>query len=213
MDNIKNIVITAVVVGGLAIGIVSVAKTQNITLNASPNVSSPGMNGARGSDGQSFAGIGPVSNYDYSINGGVKNSYRYAEFTATSSVICKLQAPSNATSTPTSITVKTDSILIPGSQVFYVSTSSVASNGFASSTPAFIGNYAIATTSPAFWLYPGIIASTTAGVWGASDKINGTPTLVMYPNEWITVRVATSSAGTFAAGYLTGSCSAEFREY
>lgn len=209
MDNIKNIVITAVVVGGLAIGLVSVAKTSNISLNSSPNVSTPS------GEGQRFGSLtGPIIYSDYLVVGGVKTSYRWAEFTATSSSICKLQAPTNATSTVTSIAVKVNTILIPSVPVLDVSTSSATSGGYGSSTPAFIASATPATTTPLYWVAPGN-ASTTVKLWGITPNSlgNGSVDFVVAPSEWITVKLATTTPGTFAAGYLTGVCSAVFREF
>lgn len=162
----------------------------------------------------SYGGTSPIILSDYLIVGGVKTSYRQAEYTATSSSVCKLQAPTNATSTLLTITAKTDKILIPSVPVLYISTSSATSVGYGSSTPSFIAAATVATTTPLFWVAPGI-ATTTGNVWGTTPNNlgDGRTDFVLAPSEWITFRLATTTPGTFAAGYLEGSCSAEFREF
>ena len=171
---------------------------------------------------------GAVIDSKYLSIGGVERYYEKQNVSASSSVLCFTQNPFNATSTLISWTMRiTRGVL--GNNTFDLSTTSVDFR-FGSSTPALI--YAKTLTSAvtanastswsAVWKPSATTtrnetaASATAGVDRPmlrnvipSIRPDGSSNIVVNPGEYITARLATSSAGVFADQFL-GQCTAVF---
>lgn len=139
---------------------------------------------------------------------GVKSYYYNEQMTATSSVPCSVKNPWNATSTLVWYSAKVTASGL-GSQAFDVSTSTTA---LASSTPAFLYNVTTASMPSAtdfVALYsPGVAESTTV----VGQNAVGRSSALIGPGEYVNLRISTSTPGTFAGGYWTGTCKALIQE-
>ena len=152
--------------------------------------------------------------------GGNRRAYKEFPISATSSAICAFQNPFNATSSIVSAgLVITRGVT--GDNNFDISTTTNDFK-FGSSTPALVyghllqslkqqsvpwrpngtttsvGTIGVAAGTPFRGVLPGLTNS------GASNYILG-------PNEWVTWRIATSSAGTFATPFA-GTCTIQLEK-
>lgn len=140
-----------------------------------------------------------VDNPFVSING-LKQYYYSQNTLATSSVLCSIKNPfTNSTSTLLSYGVSA-SINGIGAQNLYISTSTTA---FGSSTPAYVDRFAAPATP--FSLAWGGVATTTGRLLIGIDPVTGASDNIIRPGEYVTLRVATSTAGVFGS-YVTGVC-------
>ena len=162
--------------------------------------------------------IGAVATLDgvesgfMTING--NKQFRFAQpIQATSSVVCSLKNPYQATSSidTIGITAANRGDLSAANNLF-ISTSSTA---YGSSTMAFAELFAMGTGQFSYSFSKNVATSTFASsnVMGAPLNVlpgradNGASNYILGPNEWITWRIATSTAGTFGT-YMGGTCSA-----
>lgn len=158
------------------------------------------------------ANYGAVSSPDLPFNylcvGGNCSYKAKVALTASSSVICAIQNPTGATTTLAGAGMSVNGV--GGFTVSPTMDISTSTSQYGSSTPAFVYAHTLtATPGSIVAYYPGT-QNTSATIWGVISG-DGSQTAVIAPNQYVTFRIATSSAGTFAGGYLTGFCSAEFR--
>lgn len=151
----------------------------------------------------------------YTSIGGRKRFYWNVPITATSSVICAVKNPyGKATTTVDNVAVNiTGGIL--GANKFDISTTSNTS-GYGSSTPAFVAGRPVPSTALAsFGFNPGqsttthSLSPTTRDIILPSIDGQGGFTNILGPDEWLSVRISTTSPGTFST-YYSGTCSGEF---
>lgn len=134
--------------------------------------------------------------------GGLRQYYYSQAMSATSSAACSIQNPFQATSTILSYTALVTANNL-GSQIFDISTSSTA---IASSSPAFIRAFPTGTGQfSTIWSPMGTTTSTLIG--GEPFRTNGSSLVILGPTEYLTLRYATSTPGTFGA-YNVGACKA-----
>jgi len=158
--------------------------------------------------------IGAVSTLDgvdnpYASVGGYKYYYYNQAMSATSSVPCSIKNPFNATSTLVSYKFQVTTNGIATAQTLDVSTSTSA---YASSTPSYVRAFPTGTGQFS-GVWQGVTATTTPHLIGYSQTQGGiystnigTTDNIIGPSDYITLRVATSSAGSFGS-YYTGTCS------
>lgn len=159
--------------------------------------------------------LGAVSSLDGVDNpywriGGVKRRSVSLNMVATSSVVCALQNGS-ATSTLVgfSAVALTNGL---GTQLYDVSTSSsqyASGSTYGSSSPAYIKAFSSGTGQFSLIWDPSS-SSTDTRLIGSGYEANSHN--IIGPNKWLTVRIATSTPGTFSGGYLTGRCNFELQE-
>ncbi len=140
--------------------------------------------------------------------GGIDYASVQVSMAATSSVPCAIPNPFGAaTSTVLNHTAQITADGLTGTQTLDVSTSSSA---YASSSPAFVKKFSATDGQHTLVWQPGVASTTNPGVIGY-DSFNstGASPYRLGPSEFLTTRVATGTAGTFAS-YFTGTCSATF---
>lgn len=151
-----------------------------------------------------------VDTPDVSI-GGRKTYQKTIPFTATSSVVCSVKNPFNATSTMASFSAVISRGLL-GANTFTLSTSSSAfgsisgTTGYGSSSPAFIKDKTVASTlsdSISFRPYATTTTNSVGYVWD-SFPVAGGQNWVIGATDYINLRIAT---GTPGLGFYGGSCS------
>lgn len=167
---------------------------------------------------QSHTDLGAVPTLDGVDSGFAKingqRTFTWARpMTATSSVICAFKNPYNATSSISALSAESRSNGIGVAHNLYISTSTSA---FGSSTPALVSAFPMGTGQWSIEFAKNSATSTnsTAGGGGLGDTTllpgrdqTGASLYVLGPSEWITWRIASTTAGTFAA-YNAGECSA-----
>lgn len=140
--------------------------------------------------------------------GGVARYGAAVNLAASASVPCSIQNPTSATSTLTSFSARINTNGIAADQTFDLATSSTATG---TSSPAFIraGTITGSKQKDIAWL-PGIASTTNAGVIGTDRFLStGESPYLVGPSEYVNLKIATGTPGTFAA-YYGGNCSATF---
>lgn len=143
-----------------------------------------------------------------SING-YRNYYYSQGINATSSVPCSVKVTATSTLVSYSVFAKTNTF---NAATFDVSTSTspFASGGtYGSSSPAYVRAF---TTPNALgfslvWAGNGTTTSTKLIGTTVSNNVNVSDNII-FPGQYLNLTIATTSAGTFAAGYMAGTCSA-----
>lgn len=163
----------------------------------------PGIDGINGRDGVgATATLDGVDNPYVSING--VRTYNYNQtMSATSSVVCSLRNPFQATSTLLSYSVAVNTNGLDGKSEFMFLSTSTASAG--TSTPAYVNAFDTGTAGGFTWSWQPSFASSTALQLGL-DPVTGLFDATIGPNDYLTLKIATSTAGTFVS-YLGGTCS------
>lgn len=213
--------LTAIVTAAVALVIGVFALTRVPVVGPVGPVGPQGVQGERGTQGpvgprgvtgaDASRTLGAVSTLDgvqfpyISVNG--LRQYWYRQQTiATSSVACSVLNPFGTTTALTSFKVKGWNRM--GAQLVDVSTSTTA---YGTSSPAFIK----AATLPAGrvdLVWGGPAATTTnANTIGLSQTVMGASDVFIRGNEYVNVKISTSSAGTFGNGYLIGECAGVFQ--
>src|SRR3990167_3996477 len=193
--NNKNVWIGLVVVAIIAIGSYQFPKIQQAVFSGVPTL-----------DG--------VDNPNVSI-GGVKTYYHSQSFTATSSFICSLRNPFNATSSIESLSAVSTNVGISQTNALFVSTSTTA---YGTSTANLINAFAMGGGEWAVSLAKN--TATTTGELGVNisgtvlegANVDGSSNYFLKPTEYITWKIATTTGGTYVT-YDTGTCSAVLRQY
>lgn len=136
--------------------------------------------------------------------GGVR-TYNYNQpMAATSSVVCSIKNPLNATSTLLRYSAVATASGLSAAQSFDLSTSTTQ---YASSTVAFVKAYSATTPQFSLLWFPDVAGS--ASVVGTNT--NGSNSVIIAPNEYVNLRIATSTPSAFTT-YLTGTCSGIFAQ-
>lgn len=153
--------------------------------------------------------VGAVSTLDGVDNpfvsiGGGKYYYYFQPMTATSSTVCSIKNPFNATSTLVNYSIRVNANGL-GAQSLNLSTSSTA---YASSSPYFIKEVAIGTGQRDVVWIGNATTTNTVLIGTAANNNVGISDNIIGPSNYLNLGVATStgSAGIFSS-YLTGSCS------
>lgn len=159
--------------------------------------------------------------------------YGYVQVSMTpTTTACILRNPLNATSTILSWTAKVTAnnlgdALGPGGRTthtFEVSTTTVRSGGYGSTSPAiYAAGFRQTVTGdkrvglltgeePRNFYWTPSHATTTA--WRQDNQVEyrNEDEIYLAANEYLTMRIATGTPGSFASGALTGTCSAVFKE-
>ena len=193
----QNVLVGLVLVAVLGVGVVSLLS-PDIVVNVPPQEQSAPSYGA-------LSSLELVDNPCFSI-GGVEQCTISQQFIATSSTICSILNPYRATSSIMSIGVSRSASGIAGTQAFYFSTTT-STGRYGSSTPAFVDGHQEGRSNFAYHWGGGVSTSTPrAGVLETLAPDGGSRA-ILGPLETITVRIATSSPGTFTT-YMSGKCSA-----
>lgn len=135
--------------------------------------------------------------------GGLGYYYYSQSIAATSSTICSVRVAATSTIAG-AFTVNVRSNSMGYTPLLDIATSTTQTG---TSTPAFVKAY----TVPLLGSYLTWFANSTttgANVIGNNVTMNSLSDVVVFPGQFINVKLATSTPGTFAAGYLTGTCSA-----
>lgn len=157
--------------------------------------------------------LGAVSTLDgvdnpYTSIGGYKEYRGTQSLTATSSFICSLRNPYNATSSIVALSAESTANGIGVTNALYISTSTSA---YGTSTPALVAAFPMGTGQWSVEMAKNT-ASTTAGAEVLSGMTtNGTSNYILGPSEWITWKIATTTGGTFTS-YNVGTCSAAIKK-
>ncbi len=128
---------------------------------------------------------------------------------ATSSTVCAVQNPYNATTSIVAASAEVTSRggITASGHNFYISTSSSA---HASSTPALVSAYSMGTGQ--FSIEMAKNSATTSPVGAGNNTVlqgmslTGSSNYILGPSEWVTWKIGTTTAGTFSS-YMTGECS------
>lgn len=154
----------------------------------------------------------------YSSISGFREYRETRSLTATSSHICAFQNPFGATSTIASLSAKSTNAGIAEANNLYISTSSAA---FGSSTAALVSAFAMGTGQWNVEFQQNSATTTGSTINGAMTtadttllpglRADGSSAYILGPTEWVTFRIATSTAGTFSS-YDAGTCSASFKQ-
>jgi hypothetical protein len=154
--------------------------------------------------------LGAVSTLDgvdspFTSIGGVEVNYVSVPITATSSTICSIPVPENATSTVLYWKVNiVDGIL--GANSMSLSTST---NGYATSAAFLILDRSVASdVGDSFSWQP--FASTTSSRLVASNQSTGESPYFLLPGERLNLRLATTTGAGALGDYYDGTCSAGF---
>ncbi len=204
MDYIKNNVVVSVVVSVLVVLVAFYLFGGSTVVNNTVERVSDAIGAVPGN---------VVDSRNFSI-GGVDTYNERQAMAATSTSICVFKNPYTATSTLVRFTAGITGNLTKAEQTFDLSTTS-ANGGFGSSSPALATRFSTLERS-LVWT-PGN-ATTTAGdtkVMASFNSSTGASNIVIRPNEYVTLRMATSSGmATVAHGTnsVTGSCSAVFQK-
>lgn len=198
-DNIKGSSISTLAVCALAL-IVGFLAVYVLFLKPLPPIEQKPVNVG--------ALSGPDIPYNYLSVGGVQTYSLRSEFTATSSVPWSLENPAAATTSIESVSCRMTATGLSGAQAFYVGTSSTR---YGSSTPSLMANVTVASGGTFAKLFvPGGNATTTRADTLWLSNVDGSSNAILGPSEYLTLRIATGTAGTFSS-YWTGSCSAVLR--
>lgn len=149
-----------------------------------------------------------VDNAYVRINGNGYYNYRQ-NMVATSSVLCSIKNPYQATSTLVDYVAQVTSGSLVQAQTLDVATSSTA---LASSSPAFVKEFSLAAGAQASLYWTQAAATTTNARLIGSDFVNGVSNAIVGPSEFVNLRIATATPGTFSS-YLTGTCRGTFRSF
>ena len=153
----------------------------------------------------STATLDGVDNPFVSI-GGFKEYSVGTRLNATSSIPCSIAVTATSSLQAFGIEVVSNGL---GAQIFDVSTSSSAYA--ASTSPSYVrAGVAPAGSFARAWM-PG--AASTSPLLISRGDTGLSVGDVIYPGQFLQVRIATSSPSTFTGGYWTGTCSAKFLRF
>jgi len=163
--------------------------------------------------------LGAVSTLDgvdmpYVTIGGNKTYFYNQGMNASSSVVCSVKNPFQATSTLVNYSAGVTNNPLTGLKLYFdlATSTNQYQAGFTTGT-AFLYHAMIADgTDGAFSWSPRFGTSTVNELfWNTSmsggNMVSSTSPFIVGPNDYVTLRISTSTPGTFAS-YLTGSCSA-----
>lgn len=160
---------------------------------------------------EQIARTGAISNLSavdspYVKIGGNERYYYSQTMVGTSSAVCQIKNPFNATSTLIGYSFQVTSNGL-GAQTIDVSTSTTA---YGTSSPAYVKAYSAG--SGQFSVVWGRGATTTSvALIGNTGASQGFTHNVIGPNEYVNTKVATATPGTFSS-YYTGTCRGVFEK-
>lgn len=176
----------------------------NLVSQYYPDYSSDGTQGNNAKLG-SVATLDSVDNPYVSI-GGVRTYYYSKPMTATSSIVCSVLNPFNATSTLISYSAYARASALTAAELLSLSTSTSA---YASSSQNYVLDFSAAAGQGFAFSWTTPIATTSTRVIGLTDVNNVQQFLnVIKPGEWLNLRIATSSPGANGStgSYTGGLC-------
>lgn len=121
-------------------------------------------------------------------------------FAATSSTLCSVRNPFQATSSLTAFGARATSVGGLATQLFDLATSTTA---YATSTPAYLKEFSSPASDWSVRWEPG--TTTGSRLIGHSNNSQGNSDNLIGPNEYLNFRISTSSASAFSS-YMTGAC-------
>lgn len=143
--------------------------------------------------------------------GGYPTFERKIPMSATSSVVCTIKNPFNATSTLVRFGASITTGIL-GTNAFSLSTTT-GLNGFGSSTPSLMRDHSVGSnTVDAVAWYPSSSTSTPVNVLSLLSGATGESFDLIAPNEWVVYRIATTTSAGALATYYTGSCDYLFQK-
>ncbi len=209
---LKNTLVTLGIGAALVLGAVGALKTIKVVVPAQPapivNVTTPEVKvtvpAATVSKETPNSIVGAVPTLDgvqfpfVNING-LRQMYYSQQSQASSSVVCSVLNPFGTTTALNSFKFRGTNRM--GAQIVDISTSTTV---IGSSSPAFIKGAALPVGRFDI-IWGGAGATTTnTNVIGMSQSNLGATDVFIRNNEYITVRIATGTPGTFANGYIQG---------
>jgi len=225
MNKVTSLIVGVLATGALIVGVVAYNKTPSVIVGAKGEQGPRGEQGPAGRDGKdgvtkvvtqvvekpASQTLGAVSTLD-----GVSNPYvkinnleiynYYQPMIATSSVLCSIQNPYNSTSTVLSYTTKVTTNNL-GTHLIDISTSTTA---FGSSTPAFVKRLSVSGQYSVVWTPNGTTTNTNV-IGMRAGATTGISDIILGPTEYITLRISTSTPGTFGS-YNVGSCAGQIQK-
>ena len=197
----KNLILSAVVALVVA-GVIVVGFYPRVNVNALAQEVIAKV--------QEALGAVPGTDIDSTVLsvGGMRLGFVKTSIVATSSRLCAIKNPIGATTTVESAGVLITSNGIADAQLLSISTSTTA---FASSTTAFVYEYSLAASVQNHVAWSPQAATTTNVNLIKGFDSTGRNNYILGPTEWLTFRIATGTAGTFA-NYYVGNCTASFQE-
>ena len=175
---------------------------------------------------------GPDAFFPQECHQGICYGYVQSSINPTTTA-CILRNPINATSTILSWSAAVTANNLGDAtgpsavttHIFDVSTTTVLSGGYGSSTPAiFTAGYRQTAAIPDWRLglltgeeprnYYWLPSAATSSAWrqGSQVTFRDEDQIHLAANEYLTMRIATSTTGSFASTALTGTCSATFMQ-
>lgn len=218
--NVEKTLVTVGIVAALVLGVANFGKTNpNIEVKVPaanptpvqvnvPQQSAPVVNVKAPDTRIPVQPLGAVSTLDgvdnpYVSIGGTRQYFYRQNIAATSSTVCSVKNPFAATSTLLRYTMNVTTNGIAAAQLVDVATSTTA---LATSSPAFIKALSVgAGKFSVIWLPSATSSDATIG----NSAQTGASGVMIGPSEYVNVKIATSTAGTFAT-YYKGTCSAVF---
>ncbi len=195
MNTTQKVLITVGIVLALALSVFALNKAgQTIVSKAE----------------QTFGATPTLDGVDnpYTSIGGFRTYQSTKQITATSSVICSQLNPFNATSSIIAASLNITTGMSGATHAIYLSTSTSA---YASSSPDLIDNATVAAGAQASFLWMPSASTTANANLLPINGSNGNQTLLLKAGEYLTWRIATSSASVFSS-YYQGTCSAVIRK-
>lgn len=145
----------------------------------------------------------------YTSIGGVEVNYANVNLVATSSTICSIPVPENATSTLLYWRVNiTDGIL--GANSMSLSTST---NTYATSAAFFILDRSVASEVGGSFSWQPYASTTNSRLVTATSQSTGESPFILLPGERLNLRLATTTAAGALADYYDGTCQAAFLKH
>lgn len=140
--------------------------------------------------------------------GGYGEYYYSQAIAATSSVPCSIKITATSTLVNYSVIASTNTF----NTTFDISTSTspfLAVGSYGSSSPAFVRAYATPNAVGFAMVWTGNGTTTSAKLVGTAVSANvGNTDNIIFPGQYLNMTIASTSPGTFAAGYMTGRCNA-----
>lgn len=146
--------------------------------------------------------------------GGVRTFYYNQNINATSSFVCVLRNPFQATSSIDALSIDVDANGIAVANALYISTST---SEYGTSTVALVSAFPMGVGQFSLDFAGNSATSTATGPGGTNDTTllpgrlpSGASNYILGPSEYVTFKIATTTGGTFSS-YLTGTCKGQIR--
>lgn len=224
MNKVTSLIVGSIATVALIVGVVAYNKTPSVIVGGKGEQGPRGEQGPVGPAGrdgkdgvtkvvtqvvekatQSLGAVATLDGifYPYVKIADSREYYWAPPFTATSSVVCSIQNPYNATSTISRVSV-IGTVNSFGAHLLDISTSSTA---FGSSSPAFVKAFNTGTGQFNINWFANSTTTNSILIGAKAGSLNSISDVILGPTEYLTVRVATSSPGTFGT-YNSGRCGA-----